>query len=841
MNYRYLTMAVLVSAASAVIADPIHPAGDAASNTLTIQAAIDDAVPTHGTVTLGPGTFQIDSQLMVTGGVTLVGQGWTNTVIRLAPLAIDDGISSPDTRCAYLDGGASIIGVTLTGGHTRGAWQPGAGVLIKDGTVSWCCVTNNQAGDTEYHQVTVNNIIGAGVSFAENGQGRIDHSIIAGNASYMNGGGSCHGGGIGVYRAGGMVEIDTCLVCGNIAPGGCGGGIYVESGSPDGIVRIIDTTVAGNASSDKGGGIYLKSNTTQFENSIFAENTGADDVNGKGNWAFDATVDKAKAAAMFMHCFFGDGSAVLGETSVAATEADFVDSAHGDYHLQSDSQAAELAVQFDDRKLDLDGTPRRTPATAAGCYECASDDGAIRLGAIVTTVGTVSATVSGSIESLGRGKSATVTLRYGSSAEAMTLSATEDDVTSTFVFDLTDLEHATKYHYSLTVENDVWRSKTVSGTFVTQYNPARPLMPSDDPSANVISLNAAFASAAETEPKGTVTLGEGVFKLDAQLLIAGGITVIGRGWEKTVLKQVGEGAHMRVAKISDGSTLSGVTVTGGHTRGRSDEGSAQGAGLLVSNGHVSWCCVSNNVVGDAVFRQQTVNNAKGAGISISQGSIDHTIVSFNEAYCNGGGANPGGGIGIDNGSATPVTIDTCLVYSNRTQGVGTSPCGGAGIYLLAYSKVQSATIVNTTVYGNVSDGYGAGLFCEYGSINAGNGAAPAIINCVFADNVSGLDGETNPNVFISKDHGYDRADAASFNNLFGTEDEKLGTDAIVGVPGFRNPKRANFHPAAGSPMIDFADPEKMLSDVDLGGKQRGKKPEIGCYEFLSGALTVRIR
>ena len=35
----------------------------------TIQDAIDAAAPTHGTVTLGAGQFDIEAQLMVTGGV----------------------------------------------------------------------------------------------------------------------------------------------------------------------------------------------------------------------------------------------------------------------------------------------------------------------------------------------------------------------------------------------------------------------------------------------------------------------------------------------------------------------------------------------------------------------------------------------------------------------------------------------------------------------------------------------------------------------------------------------------------------------------------------------------
>ena len=151
-------------------ADPISPAGTAAANIAAIQAAIDAAAVADpaGTVTLGSGTFEIDAQLMVTGGVTLVGQGWESTIIKQTA-------TGNDKRCATLEGGAKLQRVTLTGGCINGNNAPGAGVSIKDGTVSWCCITNNTAGVTSGASV-----YGGGVGFYE-GKGRVDHSIISDN------------------------------------------------------------------------------------------------------------------------------------------------------------------------------------------------------------------------------------------------------------------------------------------------------------------------------------------------------------------------------------------------------------------------------------------------------------------------------------------------------------------------------------------------------------------------------------------------------------------------------------------------------------------------------------
>ena len=154
----------LVCGAGAAFAD-ITPKETASATRLEIQNAIDAAAVANpvGTVTLGNGTFEIDAQLMVTGGVKLVGQGWDNTIVKQTK-------SGETARCATLKDGAKLEGVTLTGGSLTVNWKHGAGVLVESGTVSWCCITNNKSNARNVH--------GGGVSIIS---GTIDHSIVAFN------------------------------------------------------------------------------------------------------------------------------------------------------------------------------------------------------------------------------------------------------------------------------------------------------------------------------------------------------------------------------------------------------------------------------------------------------------------------------------------------------------------------------------------------------------------------------------------------------------------------------------------------------------------------------------
>ena len=366
MRLQHTILAALALAAGIASADPILPAGDAAATTAAIQSAIDAAVSTQGTVTLGAGLFEIDSQLMVTGGVTLAGQGWDDTVIKQTTTTHD-----ADSRVVWLDGGATVKHVTLTGGalDRPGGWSWGAGAYVRNGTISWCCITNNTAGST----LSANNW-GAGVGFGE-GQGSIDHSIIADNR--LVGTQTSYGAGIAVRQASGPITIDSCLVSGNVvvqsdgngANGGAGIGIdhsfYASKGYP---IAVRSTTIAGNRAEKSAaqgsvplfGAVYtLGDPEGKFSmlDCVVAGNA-APGTNATVSLDYDGGVD---------YCLFDVADDKAGEHSLVGDPA-FVDPDEGDYRLDLGSPAVGTGASYEGIGADL-GNKAFSDPPSMGCHE----------------------------------------------------------------------------------------------------------------------------------------------------------------------------------------------------------------------------------------------------------------------------------------------------------------------------------------------------------------------------------------------------------------------------------------------------------------------------------------
>ena len=322
----------------------IQPGETASATRQTIQDAIDAAVPTHGTVTLGNGLFEIDAQLMVTGGVTLVGQGWTNTVVKYAGAK-----DTANSHVVTVNDGSTLGHMAITGGAVKNQYS-GGGVQITDGTISWCCVTNNYTSQST----------GGGIGIWGAGTVKIDHTIVANNSAGTQL--AAVGGGIGM-RPGALglqVEIDACLVYGNsVGSSSCGAGIgimykKVEDGNTDlsrVSVTIRNTTIANNqvAGTGRGGGLYTTQTGTTLKNCIVSGNTAPTDADV-------AYLDNTIASAVVVsRCLVGGSPA-------------FVDAASGDYHLSSTSPAIGDGATYAGIGNDLDGKAfAETPSI--GCYE----------------------------------------------------------------------------------------------------------------------------------------------------------------------------------------------------------------------------------------------------------------------------------------------------------------------------------------------------------------------------------------------------------------------------------------------------------------------------------------
>lgn len=328
--------------------------------TVLIQTALDGC-EAGDEVRLGAGIYEISAQLTVANGVTLVGEGWERTVIRQ---------TSTTNRVVKIDGGARIERVTLTGGSASGsgyknyAW--GGGACVMDGTISWCCISNNAVNCSGH------NIYGGGIGFPEKGKGQVDHTLIVDNYC-RSGGGTLpegYGGGIGVFKPGGAITIDTCLIRGNRvlwAPGhvGCGGGVGVNSvGQP---VVIRNTTIVGNRAGEDGaetealGGAVCANNSKQnleMYNCIIAGNETENDPDHDVSLPETSAVD---------YCLFDKAADSRGENSLTGDPL-FKDPVAGKFTLTINSPAFRSGRTYPEIGKDLAGVDfARKPAM--GCYE----------------------------------------------------------------------------------------------------------------------------------------------------------------------------------------------------------------------------------------------------------------------------------------------------------------------------------------------------------------------------------------------------------------------------------------------------------------------------------------
>ena len=872
MRLQHAFLAALACAAALASADPIQPGASPAATRQAIQTAIDAAAAQSpaGTVTLGAGTFEIDAQLMITNGVALVGQGWDDTTLRQ---------TANGQRVATLAGGARLQGVTATGGRLTAGWTHGPGLLVEDGTVSWCRIVDNIS--------TGRNVHGGGVNITK---GTVDHCIVAFNQAGTY---TSSGGGICLYSSSSTVVIDTCLVHGNTASvtdtAGKGGGICVNMGNPT--VTIRNTTIAGNSLSGSGGGFYNGSygNKVKLVNTLVAGNTADSDAD-----SHDGTLAS------------GSSNNLLGG------DPRFVASGNSDYHLASGSPAINAGTAWAGIGNDLDGAAfAATPSI--GCYEyfgvllvddpafspasgvtfsptldvaltCETDAATIRytldgtdpteasaeytgpitlsatttiraraykagmaasdvvgatytlgastppeLGDVTVTPRATAATVSGEILSVGNNLATACDVWFAIGASAATLgepALVASGATTSFEFAVPGLATETTYYYELTVSNNaqVVRSASASGQFTTTAKQA--LQPvAGDPAATRSRIQSEIDAAAVQSPAGTVELGEGIFEIDAQLMVTNGVTLAGQGWEKTVVRQTVAGSNARCATVSGGAKIEGVTITGGHTRAKFEDG----AGVLVDNGTISWCCITNNQTGDATWAGVTVNNIYGAGVRIKSGSIDQSIIAGNAAYANGGGASHGGGLGILNPTG-PVLVDTCLFYGNRApNGNGGAICADFGNYH------QLLTVRNTTIATNTASGSGGGVYVTQ------FGTTPdfALVNSLLADNVSGSGG-ADPNLSIPSSLASGYA-AQSFGNLFANGTAALGEGSRSvqgsGAAWFVNAAKGNYRLPSGSAAIGVG---KWYADIaeDLDRIPRRKRPAAGCFETRMGIIMV---
>jgi CSLREA domain-containing protein len=192
--------------------------------------------------------------------------------------------------------------------------------------------------------------------------------------------------------------------------------------------------------------------------------------------------------------------------------------------------------------------------------------------------------------------------------------------------------------------------------------------------------------------------------------------------------------------ISNGVSISGMTITGGNSSGDFGGGIYGQSNLVLTGVHVTGNTAGSSGAGvmlafaDGVFTNCTFSNNRATGVTSAGGGIffqgdgDHTLrlisstVSGNESVANGGG-------GISNGS---YNASSRLEITNSTIVNNTGSTGG-GIYTFTANPGNTATTTlrNTIVAGNSSN--------NLGTLNGGGPATAKFTTLGFnlSDNYNG--------------------------------------------------------------------------------------------------------
>ncbi|MCP4836177.1 MAG: hypothetical protein GY895_15595 [Phycisphaera sp.] len=211
-----------------------------------------------------------------------------------------------------------------------------------------------------------------------------------------------------------------------------------------------------------------------------------------------------------------------------------------------------------------------------------------------------------------------------------------------------------------------------------------------------------------------------------------------------------------------------------------------------------------------VIRRNFSTGSQGAGITLlddydnETGSIIRNNVIADNTFQNNQGE--GGGLYV-------AFTETSLIEGNLIH--GNFGLDGGGIYVRT-----GATLINNTVYGNItgSSGRGGGIFLEVSDFPV------PVTNCILWGNESG-GGEDQ--IHLTESGLADVSHSC-------VEGGYLGPANIATDPRFVSAETGDFHLVKGSPCIDAGDDLATSEDAtDLDGNQRivGKAVDIGCYEM----------
>ena len=668
---------------------------------------VNSGVYSNG-ATVTPG-YSCLNRVVITNDISIQSvNGPEVTFIMGSPDPVTGGNGTNAVRGVYMSDGV-LSGFTVTNGHTQ---TTGNGYF------------NRSGGGVQMYtsRGLVTNCVLAGNSASERGGGSIDGNLsncmLIGNSAYYGGG--SHGGTLNyctlsdnVATYGGGSDRSTlinCMLSGNSA---------VQSGGGSLIGTLNNCTVSSN-SANYGGGCYNGTLT----NCIVYFNTAS--VSGH-NWFTPSTTN------MTYCCTIPDP----GGTGNITNNPQFVNAPAGNYRLLPSSPCINVGTNLPwmTGAADLDGNPRIADSTVdMGAYEWMDSDGD---GLSDWEEDNVHGTDPNDSDSDDDGLSdGTEVNIYGTDplsydgyryVDANNATPAAPYLTwSTAATNIQDAVNTTADGITVLVTNGVYDN----GTTVTPgYNCLNRVVITNDITVRSV-----------TGPEYTFIVGEG---------------------------PMGPGA-VRGVYLTAG-TLSGFTITNGHTLTLGDNIDRFGGGINGSGG--------NGVVTNCVL----TDNAAEAGGGCAGGTLYNCILSDNWAGFLGGGNYEG-------------TLYNCMLVGNEVD-PGAFVSYGGGSY--------NGALHNCTLVDNSAD-YGGGSSDDI------------LINCIVYYNTA----------HINADNW-----TASTLTYCCTTPDPGGTGNITNTPLFA--ASDDFHLMGGSPCIDTGTNQAwMTGTADLDGNPRimGGTVDMGVFE-----------
>lgn len=818
-----------------------------------ITAALDVAA-TSNVVLVADGTYN-EGEIIVDRTVTL-------RSLNGAAAAILDG--DDDHRCLSITTDATVEGFTIT----RGWGEIGAGVYMRAGELRNCVVINNeawdygggvyceQAGDIIGCTIATNEAYdGGGIEFDHGGM--VSNSTIRSNTAWRYGGGvDCYGSGTvyhceitlnmawsyggGVecwsggkvynsritdntsdYDGGGVecfygtgIELNNCLISGNDA-WGYGGGVDCWGGG-----TLNNCTVIGNTAA-YGGGVYAYY-SADVRNSILYHNTAPQGAN----------VYTSGAGITYAHsCIYPSESGTGNITnSPLVTGID-------NPHLLTGSACVDAGNNAYASGEDIDDEVRISGGTVdIGCDEwvvggfTGALQVAISASATNVAVGYVieaNALIDGRASSFGWDfGDGTLVTNVAVVPHSWSTAGDYPVVLSAFNLDYPGGVSATvTVHVAsgLTYVSPSGGHAYPYGTWATAATNIQDAIDAVPYGGSVVVTDGVYS--ANSYVKSGITNRIGLYKPITVRSVNGPAStmIVGKGPR-------GNGA-IRCAYLSDGSVLSGFTLTNGHTRTSGNTTfERSGGGAFLDYGGVLTNCI---VVGSKA-------SYRGGGVFCYNGGlVTHTTISGNEAQSYAGGIY----------SYYGGDIRHCTITTNRSFAyAGGVYCyyGGsisdsvvrwnaASWYGGGIRCTRDTSVDNCLVQGNTAGTRGGGIYGYYGG---------DVRNCTVVENTAGSGGGgvyftsyvKAYNTIIYSNTAPSSANCYNTGSSWGysyccTIPNPGGTGNTTNRPVFRDTYRLH----AISPCIDAGLNQAWMSGgVDLEGAVRifNGTVDMGAYEFV---------